>query len=113
MKGPILFKDKQVKILLLLKNTQQPWHITTLAAASGTTYVHTHNFLKACATLGIASIDKHGKLKEVRLTEKGSQIADALNIISVALSQAPKQEKKEEEKKQPQAKAEEKKEEKK
>jgi len=104
MKGPILLKEKQVKILLLLKNTQQPWHITTLASASGTTYVHTHNFLKTCASLGIASIEKHGKIKEIKLTEKGALLADTLATVYATITPPPKT---------PEQKPEEKKEEKK
>ncbi len=103
MSGPILIKEKQVKILLLLKNNPQAWHIGTLAVASGTTYVHTHNFLKSCAALGIASIEKHGKIKEIKLTEKGNQLADSLTLIYASISQPPQQQ---------QAKPEEKKEEK-
>lgn len=99
MASQILFKEKQLKILLLLKNNQQPWHISTLATASGTTYVHTHNFLKVCAALGLASIDKHGKLKEIKLTEKGTQVADALTAVYAAISQPPQQAQKTEEKK--------------
>jgi predicted transcriptional regulator len=96
MSGPILIKEKQVRILLLLKNNQQAWRIGTLAVASGTTYVHTHNFLKSCSALGITSMEKHGKIKEIKLTEKGSQLADSLAVVYAAISQPPQQAKQEE-----------------
>ncbi len=99
MSGQILFKEKQVRIILLLKNTQQAWRIANLSSSSGTTYVHTHNFLKNCAALGIVSIEKHGKIKEIKLTEKGNQIADALTIVYSAISQPSQQQTKSEENK--------------
>ena len=86
-KGELLFKTKQTKILLSLKNNQQPWHITTLSQASGTTYVHTSNFIKRCEELGITVAEKHGKIKEIKLTEKGLQIAGMISSIYAAMAQ--------------------------
>lgn len=78
MKGLLLFKDKHLKILLALRDTSQSWHITSLAKASNTTYVHTCNFLVACEQLGITSSEKHGKIKLIKLTEKGIKLAETL-----------------------------------
>jgi predicted transcriptional regulator len=115
MPGMILFKEKQAKILLSLKNAQQPWHIAGLATACGGTYVHTHNFIKGCAALGIVSVEKHGKSKEIKLTEKGTQLVDILSVVYSMINPSPqvpvKSEEKKEEKKD--EKKEEKKEEKK
>lgn len=84
----ILFKEKQTKILLALRNSQQPWYLTTLASACGTTYVHTSNFIKKCEEMGITSKEKHGKIKEIKLTEKGLQIANLLsNIYTIIKTQ--------------------------
>ncbi len=102
MKGSIILKDKQALIILALKNNQQPWHITTLSQASGATYVHTHNFIKICVASGITSIEKHGKLKEIKLTEKGMLMAEMIANIYAIINQPaviPKQEEKKEEKK--------------
>ena len=79
MKGLLLFKDKHLKILLALRDTSQGWHITSLAKASNTTYVHTCNFLVACEQLGITSSEKHGKIKLIKLTEKGIKLAEMLS----------------------------------
>ena len=79
MKGLLLFKDKHLKILLALRDTSQSWHITSLAKASNTTYVHTCNFLVACEQLGITNSEKHGKIKLIKLTAKGIKLADMLS----------------------------------
>lgn len=84
MEGGILFKDKHLKILLALRDTTQSWYITTLAKASNTTYVHTCNFLGACESLGITGSEKHGKIKLIKLTERGVKLADMLaNAYSI------------------------------
>lgn len=86
MAGNIIFREKQARILLLLKSTAQPWNITTIAKASGTTYVHACNFMKSCEQLGIVTHEKHGKIKEIKLTEKGVQVAEMVSNIYAALA---------------------------
>lgn len=78
----ILLKQKQAKILIALKDTTQNWYISTLAKASGTTYVHTCNFLATCEILGITANEKHGKVKLIKLTDKGLKLADLLFTIN-------------------------------
>lgn len=76
--GNILFKNKQLKILLALRDGSQSWYISTLAKAADTTYVHACNFISACETMGIVESERHGKIKQVRLTPKGAKVADML-----------------------------------
>ena|SRR5271154_5405475 len=78
----LILKQKQTKILLVLKDSTQDWYISTLAKATGTTYVHTCNFLSECERLGIVQSEKHGKLKIVVLTEKGTRLADLISAIN-------------------------------
>jgi predicted transcriptional regulator len=82
MNNNILLKQKQAKILLVLKDTTQNWYISTLAKASNTTYVHTCNFLVMCETLGITTSEKHGKLKLIKLTDKGAKLADLITTVN-------------------------------
>lgn len=94
----ILFKDKQARIILLLKNNQQPWYLSTLSKACDTTYVHTSNFIKTCESLGITTNEKHGKIKEIKLTERGMQLAELLSVMYGIINQtanngAPSQQK--------------------
>lgn len=88
MNNNIILKQKQIKILIALKDTSQNWYMSTLAKASSTTYVHTCNFLATCETLGITSSEKHGKLKLIKLTERGSKIVELIiGINSLVNSQ--------------------------
>ncbi len=82
----IIFKDKQAKIILSLKNPGQSWYISSLAKASNTTYVHTCNFIALCENIGITTSEKHGKIKVIKLTEKGSQIAEMIAGIYNAIN---------------------------
>ncbi len=77
----LLIKGKQASILMALKESQQEWYISTIAKKTQTTYVHAHKFISECEKAGILSIEKHGKLKIVKLTEKGNRIAESLKEI--------------------------------
>ncbi len=73
--GILLFKDKQIRILLaILKQEKQPY-ISDLAKITGVTYVHTSRFLASCEKLGLISYERHGKIKTISLTPKGKGIA--------------------------------------
>lgn len=90
----ILLKQKQTKIIMALRDTNQNWYISTLAKASSTTYVHACNFLSECETLGITTSERHGKIKIITLTDKGHKLAEMLASISSLVSvqeQQPKQ----------------------
>ena len=90
----ILLRDKQARIILLLKNSQQPWYLSTLSKACDTTYVHTSNFIKTCESLGITTNEKHGKIKEIKLTERGMQLAELLSVMYGIINQTSAQQQK-------------------
>ena len=89
MAETLFVKEKQVKILLLLKDQSQEWYISNLAKAAGTTYVHACNLLLNCERLGIITSMKHGKIKSIKLTEKGMTLANSLSSIYGAINEAP------------------------
>ena len=95
----IILKQKQVGILLALRDTSQSWYISSLAKATNTTYVHACNFLAICERLGITSSEKHGKLKLIKLTEKGIRLADMITNINTIIT--PEQQKQPEQPKRP------------
>ncbi len=85
MMDKILFKDKQLKMLLALKDTSQNWYLSNLAQRASSTYVHACNFVNACESLGIATSEKHGKIKTVKLTDKGYKLAELLESATSIL----------------------------
>ncbi|MCL4389191.1 MAG: hypothetical protein M1528_03095 [Candidatus Marsarchaeota archaeon] len=83
----IVLKDKQARILLSLKNSDSEWYISSLAKATNTTYVHACRFIGMCERRGITSSERHGKIKVIKLTEKGLQIAEMATSIYNLLAQ--------------------------
>ena len=81
----ILLKEKQANILVALMDASQSWYISSLAKAANTTYVHACNFLVECEKLGLTSSEKHGKIKTIKLTEKGKDVAERLVDIYKAI----------------------------
>ncbi len=98
----LLLKDKQARILLSLTIKDRDWYLSSLAKATDTTYVHACTFISACDTKGITTSERHGKIKVIKLTEKGNQLAELVAGVYGLLNQqqqkekdAPKAEKKE------------------
>ncbi|MDE1828141.1 MAG: winged helix-turn-helix transcriptional regulator [Candidatus Micrarchaeota archaeon] len=79
--GALLFKEKQIKILLALLDKSKGWNLTEVSKAAGATYVHTSKFVARCEDLGIIQVEMHGKIKTLTLTPKGSEIADSVSKI--------------------------------
>ncbi len=86
MMSNILLRQKHTRIILALKDTSQDWYMSTLAKASGTTYVHVCNFLAMCDAAGITTNEKHGKIKIIKLTEKGLRLAELITSINSIVS---------------------------
>ena len=82
MNNNIILKQKQARIILVLRDASQNWYISTIAKATSTTYVHTCNFLATCEALGITTSEKHGKIKLITLTEKGYRLAELISNIN-------------------------------
>ena len=89
----ILFRTKPLCIFLQLKDTSKDWYASNLAAGCGTTYVHTTKLLKEFKKFNLVTFEPKGRVKKVRLTEKGMQLATSIGDI------IPKLEEKEAEKK--------------
>ena len=87
MEGSILLKDKQAMILVSLKEGKQPWHVATLSKTCNTTYVHTSNFIRKCEQMGIVQNERHGKIKVIKLTEKGVKLAEMLSGVYALINQ--------------------------
>src|SRR5271157_5240409 len=90
MMDNILFKDKQLRMLLILKDSTQNWYLSTLAQRASATYVHACNFVNACESLGIATSEKHGKIKTVKLTDKGYKLAELLESANTIIKSTAK-----------------------
>ena len=77
----LFLKSKPSAILLLLKDESQPWYPAKLARQSASSYVHTVNLLALLKKGAIVTVEKKGKQRIFRLTEKGMHIALALEEL--------------------------------
>lgn len=77
----LFLKAKPCAVLLLLKDESQSWYPAKLARDSHCSYLHTVNLLSNLQKDGIVSVEKKGKQRLFRLTEKGMQIAVALDAL--------------------------------
>ncbi len=93
--GSLLFKDKQLRLLLTLSNTSREWYLADLAKAANVTYIHTSRFISRCEESGIVATERHGRAKRIFLTEKGTDLASTLqgvvNKINQPKAQQPQQ----------------------
>jgi DNA-binding MarR family transcriptional regulator len=79
--GRLFFKEKQIKAFLALASSQQEWNISNLAKLTGITYVHLSRFINECEKAGLIESDKHGRIKGIRLTQKGAEVASHISSI--------------------------------
>lgn len=87
--GALLFKEKQIKILLALSDKSKGWNLTEVSKAAGATYVHTSKFVTRCEDLGIIQVEMHGKIKTLNLTPKGREIAEGISKIVERMNVTP------------------------
>lgn len=92
--GTLLFKEKQIKILLALLDKGVEWNTTGLAKAAGATYVHTSKFLTRCEKMGLVQVVKHGKIKALTLSPRGIEITEGVSKVveKLAMKVEPVQE---------------------
>ncbi len=82
----ILLKYKHARMMLALRDARRQWCTSSLAKETGSTYVHTLNFVSACEAIGIVTKERHGKEKVIRLTEKGSRVAEMVAGVYAELA---------------------------
>ena len=76
-----LIRDKPLRILLALKESESVWYLSKLAKATGTTYVFVTKFVSKLEKGGIVAMETKGKKRFPKLTEKGMQIATLFEEI--------------------------------
>ena len=79
-KEKLLFK-KAARILISLRDSSKRWILSNLAKANNATFVYTSRIVNKLAKLGLVKSEKKGKVKEVKLTEDGQKIAEALSTV--------------------------------
>lgn len=71
----VFLREKPVKIMVALKSQGSKSYASTLAKVTDCTYSHTVKILDLLKKAGFVTFDKKGRIKYVKLTDLGGDIA--------------------------------------
>jgi len=75
----IFFREKPAMMLIHLKNTKDTTYASSLAKQVNCTYSHIVKVLQKMEELGLVVFEKQGRLKLLKLTKKGREVAEAMD----------------------------------
>lgn len=83
MKDPfeVFFRKKPALMLVALKKSNKARYGSILAKEVDCTYSHAVKILQGLEKLGLAVFEKKGRIKLIKLTKKGEDIADNIENI--------------------------------
>ena len=82
----IFFRRKPALMLVSLKRNTRMRYGSILAKEVDCTYSHAVKILQTLEKLGLVVFEKQGRIKIIKLTKKGQEIADYIENIRKALS---------------------------
>jgi predicted transcriptional regulator len=103
--GDLLLRDKPAKILISLKTSKDSIYATILSRETNCTYSHTIKILNVLKDQGLVQFDKVGRIKKVRLTPDGWDVAQNLEGLMKKFEQVAEKVKKAEKPPKPSTKA--------
>ena len=77
----IFFRRKPALMLIALKKLSRARYGSLLAKEVDCTYSHAVKILQTLEKLGLVSFEKQGRIKLIKLTKKGNEIADHIASI--------------------------------
>lgn len=83
----LFLREKPARILLALKTSKIPVYATILSKEADCTYSHTIKILNVLQNMGLVVFDKKGRIKGVKLTDDGWDIAHNLEAMKKKLIQ--------------------------
>lgn len=81
----VILREKPVMMLVHLLNANAEIYASTLAKSVDCTYSHVVKVLQEMEDAGLVSFEKTGRLKYLKLTKKGEEIAKHLDAINNGL----------------------------
>ena len=81
----VFIREKPAMMLVHLLNSNAEVYASTLAKAVDCTYSHVVKILQEMEDAGLVSFEKTGRLKILKLTKKGEEIAKHIDAINNAL----------------------------
>ena len=77
----IFFRRKPALMLIALKKVSRARYGSMLAKEVDCTYSHAVKILQMLEKLGLVVFEKQGRIKLIKLTKKGEEIADHIDSI--------------------------------
>jgi predicted transcriptional regulator len=77
----VFFREKPAMMLVTLLNSQQEQYASSLAKIVDCTYSHIVKILNEMQKADLLTFQKEGRLKVLKLTKKGEEIAKAIDTI--------------------------------
>lgn len=81
----VFIREKPAMMLVNLLNSNSEVYASTLAKSVDCTYSHVVKILQEMEDAGLVSFEKTGRLKILKLTKKGEEIAKHVDAINNAL----------------------------
>ena len=78
-------REKPVKILLGLRNEGNKSYASSLAKYANCTYAHAVKIIDVLEKYGLVDVEKDGRIKYIKLTDEGEEIAFSLEVLSKKL----------------------------
>ncbi len=77
----VFFRRKPALMLVSLKKNSRMRYGSVLAKEVDCTYSHAVKILQTLENLNLVEFDKKGRIKLIKLTQKGRAVADAIEAI--------------------------------
>ncbi len=77
----VFFREKPAMMLVTLLNSTQEHYASSLAKVVDCTYSHIVKILNEMQKSGLIMFKKQGRLKVLKLTEKGQKVAQSIDNI--------------------------------
>lgn len=81
----VFIREKPAMMLVTMLNSTVEVYASTLAKSVDCTYSHVVKILQEMEDAGLVTFEKTGRLKYLRLTKKGEEIAKHIDAIDKAL----------------------------
>ena len=82
----VFFREKPAMMLVNLRNSKTEIYASSLAKMIDCTYSHVVKILLAMENAKLVEFDKQGRLKLLKLTSKGEEVADNIHKVQILLN---------------------------
>jgi len=81
----VFFRKKPALMLIALKKSSKPRYGSILAKEVDCTYSHAVKILQGLEKIGLVQFEKKGRIKLIKLTKRGQEIADHIEQVKELL----------------------------